>query len=349
MDFQIPAILWPLFAVGLVLGLIVGQYRNRYTAVAAVAAAVLTYFVGLPLDSLVFGFAAGFLIIALRNNLAALLVTSGVAAIMFFYGFPLLNSWRSVEGIHTEAIHAESLEYADAATTTLTKQNRPVVDAAKAGELNLAMQGEALRNRGQVGYQQVTNERRAMLELKGVTFGQFAVPANIIARPIQDTASLNTATLFDTQKEVCGKATLVMHGQVNSDETNRTLTRWVDGRGWVDSNGSPLPDPAEWRSHHKVFEDAPYMAALVYLGDNSVPRYDWEPTKRDANGTVTAVSMTVVVNGCQAIRWAFNDYFADNSRIPMFQPEFQARNVGSYPVSLSTDYRKGGVQIELIQ
>ncbi len=226
-------------------------------------------------------------------------------------------------------------------------QNQPVLNASAQFASTNADEAEALNRIGDMIFDKTTNELRAKLRARGKVFGDFSInPGAVIVEPFQGTAVLNPASLKHTGKSICGQGTLVMYGRVSSDPDNRVLNIPVDGRGWVDTLGNRLPNPEGYRPVGSVngwplvHEDAPYMAALVYL-DTDQPYYNWKPVQQAPDGTVTAVALEVTgIPGCHEIKWAFNDFIVDNA----FPRPSPARD------GMARNYSIGGpIEVRVIQ
>jgi hypothetical protein len=225
---------------------------------------------------------------------------AGIAALLIVAA-PWLLSLRTVKGIHRQAIHGESLTFADAASARLDRVNAPVINAAQNGVIDLAGQRAAMRRRGTVGFEQDQNEQIALAALDGKIIGDIYIHAN------RDVTSNPITWATPGQKQVCAVTT-------NNGVTGDWITAWGTANSYrvkghhlnkeVTPQGWPY-EPVLSAPYTKVRPAAPYMALLVQAGLKGQTVWQWE----HIGGQFYKVF--VPTDSCQELRWAYNDYDKD--------------------------------------
>jgi hypothetical protein len=252
-----------------------------------------------------------------------------IIGLMFaFLVVPYLKSSATPLTIHEYAIKGQSRRYARAAVDTITRENKPVMTAAKKGALNLDDQRGALLKYGDTGRQQVQNEQEALDHLYGRTYGDVSMPVNT------DVDEDEPLSWYDTGKELCQPTVIEVWGTATHDPAGYALHKWVGPLGWQDATPK---ERENFRENAKVYRmlvpEQPFMAALGRLGLHGTPFIF------DEKGPDGHFQKTVRPNGCQKL------YTSVNGFTRLF--DWETGRPGIHLSDLARQ-RKGGFELKVI-
>jgi hypothetical protein len=254
--------------------------------------------------------------ITLTGMIRGLILTVVAIAVLWFIAIPYGLYAVGDEWLHEAAIRIESLKYTRAGVATHNSINQPIVDAAKAGALNLADQGNALLSRGQTARQQIQNRNRALATARGQTFGDYSVPADALTWWAHPTACVTAPG-----------GIIMATGATNSDGSDRNWNLPVSVKGWPMEPGPPKV----WGNMAKVNPRDPYFSQLVRVGlyGREYGARDWHDL---GDGTFRLMVSTDSVN-CERIYFWKNDW--DRDADGYHQDDFFRRNIGTVQVTVT--------------
>jgi hypothetical protein len=171
---------------------------------------------------------------------------------------------------------------------------QPTMDRVVGHTSSINEEGNALMAYAESGRSRLDNEAKAKAVAAGITTGDLYFNAKHVI-------SSDPASWFDTGKQVCGTANVVVWGRANSYPEHPLLNRWVDARGW-DS------EPPKWKgSVRKVDPASPYMGLLVRIGLNGRPLSNWQEISQGK------YYMEVSSPNCQPVFLAINEHISSES------------------------------------